>query len=169
MVVYRNLGDGKIWVRPKSMFFDIVKKDGYEGPRFKPAGLKCLFKINERAYDVMMLGRPFMTVEAMQIHDRGDEIKDGEGNIVFPEGREPSTICFPGKCCWNPLRLIFERNIEPFEPFTAERAILKIEKRSGDSLTYEEWVLKNVYTLSMQNRDVTIVFSEACCSIISND
>ena len=36
MVVYRALyGDGGLWVRPASMWTEIVSKDGYEGPRFQ--------------------------------------------------------------------------------------------------------------------------------------
>lgn len=36
MVVYRPLyGEGKIWVRPKKMFFETVIIDGQEVPRFK--------------------------------------------------------------------------------------------------------------------------------------
>ena len=38
MVVYRALyGDGGVWVRPASMWFEHVEKDGYSGPRFMPA------------------------------------------------------------------------------------------------------------------------------------
>ncbi len=36
MVVYRALyGDGELWVRPASMWTEIVSKDGYTGPRFQ--------------------------------------------------------------------------------------------------------------------------------------
>ena len=36
MVVYRALyGDGGVWVRPASMWLEIVDKDGYHGPRFQ--------------------------------------------------------------------------------------------------------------------------------------
>lgn len=35
MVVYQALyGDKGIWVRPASMWNEIVEKDGYKGPRF---------------------------------------------------------------------------------------------------------------------------------------
>lgn len=38
MVVYRALyGEGGVWVRPASMWFEHVEKDGYSGPRFMPA------------------------------------------------------------------------------------------------------------------------------------
>lgn len=34
-VIYKALyGEGKVWARPKDMFFDNVSKEGYEGPRF---------------------------------------------------------------------------------------------------------------------------------------
>lgn len=37
MVVYRALyGDGGLWVRPASMWNEIVDRDGYHGPRFIP-------------------------------------------------------------------------------------------------------------------------------------
>lgn len=36
MVVYRPLyGEGKIWVRPKKMFFETVVIDGVSKPRFR--------------------------------------------------------------------------------------------------------------------------------------
>ena len=36
MVVYRALyGEGGLWVRPLSMWTEIVERDGYCGPRFK--------------------------------------------------------------------------------------------------------------------------------------
>lgn len=39
MVVYRALyGDGGLWVRPASMWQEIVEKDGYRGPRFQYVG-----------------------------------------------------------------------------------------------------------------------------------
>ena len=35
MVVYKALyGDGDIWVRPASMWNQLVERDGYSGPRF---------------------------------------------------------------------------------------------------------------------------------------
>lgn len=35
MVVYRALyGDGALWVRPATMWSEIVEKEGYTGPRF---------------------------------------------------------------------------------------------------------------------------------------
>lgn len=35
MVIYYDCKDpAKIWVRPLSMWNEIVKRDGYEGPRF---------------------------------------------------------------------------------------------------------------------------------------
>lgn len=34
MVVYRELKDGTLWVRPLAMFVEEVEKDGYKGPRF---------------------------------------------------------------------------------------------------------------------------------------
>ena len=37
MVVYRALyGEGDLWVRPASMWSEIVDKEGYWGPRFSP-------------------------------------------------------------------------------------------------------------------------------------
>ena len=37
MVVYRALyGEGDLWVRPASMWSEIVDKEGYRGPRFSP-------------------------------------------------------------------------------------------------------------------------------------
>lgn len=37
MVVYRALyGEGGLWVRPASMWTEIVDKPGYHGPRFTP-------------------------------------------------------------------------------------------------------------------------------------
>lgn len=37
MVVYRALyGDGGLWVRPASMWSELVERDGYSGPRFVP-------------------------------------------------------------------------------------------------------------------------------------
>ena len=39
MVVYRALyGEGGLWVRPASMWSEIVQKDGYSGPRFQYIG-----------------------------------------------------------------------------------------------------------------------------------
>ena len=39
MVVYRALyGEGGLWVRPKSMFLEIVAKDGKQFPRFDYIG-----------------------------------------------------------------------------------------------------------------------------------
>lgn len=36
MVVYRALyGDQGLWVRPLSMWNEIVERDGYHGPRFR--------------------------------------------------------------------------------------------------------------------------------------
>ena len=36
MVVYRTLyGDMSHWVRPASMFFEEIERDGYKGPRFR--------------------------------------------------------------------------------------------------------------------------------------
>ena len=41
MVVYRALyGEGGLWVRPASMWSEIVEKDGYRGPRFSPVETK---------------------------------------------------------------------------------------------------------------------------------
>lgn len=38
MVVYRALyGEKGLWVRPLSMWNEIVDRDGYHGPRFRPA------------------------------------------------------------------------------------------------------------------------------------
>jgi hypothetical protein len=34
MVVYRELKDGGLWVRPLAMFLEEVEKEGYKGPRF---------------------------------------------------------------------------------------------------------------------------------------
>ncbi|MDO4190089.1 MAG: DUF1653 domain-containing protein [Bacteroidales bacterium] len=35
MVIYRAMyGEGALWVRPYAMFFEMVEKDGYCGPRF---------------------------------------------------------------------------------------------------------------------------------------
>ena len=39
MVVYRALyGYGGMWVRPASMWNEIINKDGYHGPRFQYLG-----------------------------------------------------------------------------------------------------------------------------------
>lgn len=39
MVVYRPLyGEGNIWVRPASMWFEHVEKEDYSGPRFQYIG-----------------------------------------------------------------------------------------------------------------------------------
>ena len=36
MVVYKALyGDGGLWVRPATMWTEIVDRDGYHGPRFQ--------------------------------------------------------------------------------------------------------------------------------------
>lgn len=36
MVVYKALyGDGGLWVRPASMWNELVERDGYRGPRFQ--------------------------------------------------------------------------------------------------------------------------------------
>jgi len=41
LVVYQALyGEGKIWVRPKDMFYEEISKDGYSGPRFIPVSPK---------------------------------------------------------------------------------------------------------------------------------
>ena len=41
IVIYQALfDDGQIWVRPKSMFFENVSRDGYSGPRFSPVNAK---------------------------------------------------------------------------------------------------------------------------------
>ena len=34
MVLYKSLQDGRLWVRPREMFFENVTRDGYSGPRF---------------------------------------------------------------------------------------------------------------------------------------
>lgn len=35
LVLYRPLyGDGGLWVRPLAMFFDLIDRNGYHGPRF---------------------------------------------------------------------------------------------------------------------------------------
>ena len=37
-VIYRKLyGDGGLWVRPAAMWTEQVERDGYCGPRFRPA------------------------------------------------------------------------------------------------------------------------------------
>lgn len=37
MAVYRALyGEGGVWVRPARMWFEIVEKENYTGPRFTP-------------------------------------------------------------------------------------------------------------------------------------
>lgn len=36
LVVYRSLKDGRVWVRPHTMFFGSVKINGEEVPRFQP-------------------------------------------------------------------------------------------------------------------------------------
>ena len=33
-VVYKSLENGGIWIRPAKMFFEEVKREEYEGPRF---------------------------------------------------------------------------------------------------------------------------------------
>lgn len=41
LVVYQALyGEGKIWARPKDMFYEEISKDGYSGPRFIPVSPK---------------------------------------------------------------------------------------------------------------------------------
>ena len=35
MVVYEHKDDGQVWVRPLSMFKELVEKDGEKIPRFK--------------------------------------------------------------------------------------------------------------------------------------
>jgi len=40
MVVYKELSDGSIWVRPLKMFMEHVERDGYSGPRFAYVGEK---------------------------------------------------------------------------------------------------------------------------------
>lgn len=35
MLVYKNLKDGKLWVRPEAMFHETVTVDGVQVPRFK--------------------------------------------------------------------------------------------------------------------------------------
>jgi len=35
MVIYRNVNDEKIWIRPKNMFLDMVDYDGKKQIRFK--------------------------------------------------------------------------------------------------------------------------------------
>ena len=43
MVVYRALyGEQGLWVRPLSMWTEIVRRDGYCGPRFQYLGPKSL-------------------------------------------------------------------------------------------------------------------------------
>jgi len=43
MVVYRALYGAKgLWVRPASMWTEIVERDGYHGPRFQYIGEECL-------------------------------------------------------------------------------------------------------------------------------
>jgi len=40
MVVYRALyGEHGLWVRPASMWTEIVERDGYSGPRFQYIGV----------------------------------------------------------------------------------------------------------------------------------
>ena len=39
MVIYRALyGENKLWVRPASMWNEIIEKDNYYGPRFQYIG-----------------------------------------------------------------------------------------------------------------------------------
>ncbi|MBQ0047153.1 MAG: DUF1653 domain-containing protein [Prevotellaceae bacterium] len=41
VIVYKALyGEGKVWVRPKVMFYDVVMKDGVEVPRFQEISKK---------------------------------------------------------------------------------------------------------------------------------
>lgn len=35
MVIYRNINNEKIWIRPKNMFLDVVDYDGKKQIRFK--------------------------------------------------------------------------------------------------------------------------------------
>ena len=37
-VVYRHEDDGSVWVRPLSMFTELVEKDGLKIPRFRYVG-----------------------------------------------------------------------------------------------------------------------------------
>lgn len=49
VVIYQNLHDKKIWVRPKAMFFENIKLNGHEFPRFKKVKMtfsKVLFNIS---------------------------------------------------------------------------------------------------------------------------
>lgn len=40
-IVYRRLdGDGQLWIRPKSMFFETIELNGMLVPRFRYAGSK---------------------------------------------------------------------------------------------------------------------------------
>jgi hypothetical protein len=39
LVIYISVKTGKVYARPKEMFYEIVKKEGYEGPRFKERNL----------------------------------------------------------------------------------------------------------------------------------
>ena len=36
MVVYKNIAEDHIWVRPKEMFFENITTPSYTGPRFIP-------------------------------------------------------------------------------------------------------------------------------------
>jgi len=40
LVVYKSLENGQVWVRPAKMFFEEVKREEYEGPRFALVGEK---------------------------------------------------------------------------------------------------------------------------------
>jgi len=38
-IVYRPLaGDGRLWVRPRAMWDEVIDRDGYRGPRFTREG-----------------------------------------------------------------------------------------------------------------------------------
>jgi hypothetical protein len=36
LVIYQSLETNDIWIRPVEMFFEIVKTENYQGPRFIP-------------------------------------------------------------------------------------------------------------------------------------
>ena len=133
MVVYRSVDDGKVWVRPKNMFFEDVKKDGYEGERFKEQ--KCTFEFNGKEYSVKLNNIPTKKFEYQTIHDSGLPIYGPDGELMFSD-REPQSFTIPTKTYWESIEMTFATLIEPFK---ADRAVLKI----GDT----EWILENVISV----------------------
>lgn len=147
MVVYRSPDDGKVWVRPRVMFFEDVKKDGYEGPRFKEC--ECIFTFNGKKFPVEVKNIPSQKIEIQEIYDSGLPIYDLYGNIIFAEGRKPQTHFICARKSYESIEIIFKQNIEPFE---AETVRLQV----GEN----EWILKNVICVSMDGNRALISYTD---------